>query len=406
MAFFKKNPNEVLYPTGEKTIITVIKNESAPGNIIWKVPYEDFNTGSKVIVGENEEALFIKNGEILESFTGGEYNLNTNNYPFLSRIRNNLSGGISVYNCKIVYIMKAHNLDTRWGTDSPVQVIDKEYQIATNVVSRGAYTIQINDGKKFYLKFVKSNQDSLSAVDVANALRAPVNQKVKTTLGKVINSMEGEIIGICAQQEEIAENMFSQLEPTFDEYGVRLVNFYVEAVEVADDESRRKLEAARAERISMVIKTQGEKARLDTLGITWAQSESASILHDAAQNESNVPLGAGMGMGMGLGMGAGMGTAFSSMAANTIVPLGNGQQAGEPLIKPPQPGQQSVNRFAVKNDEASADTITCECGNVVPASSKFCPECGKRMSLFCSECGKPLTLGTKFCPECGKKVEQ
>ncbi len=403
MGLFKKNPNESQYPTGEKTFLTIIKNESAPGNIIWKVPFEDFNVGSKVIVGENEEALFIKNGEIVESFTGGEYTLSdTGNYPFLSRIRNNLSGGISAYNCKIYYLMKAHNLDTRWGTDSPIQVVDKVYQIATKVVSRGAYTIQIDDGKKFFLKFVQSNTTSLSATDVATAMRAPINQSIKATIAQVINAMPGEIIGICSQQEEIAQTATSKLEGTFEEYGVRLVNFYIESIEVADDASRKALEEARAKRITTVIEAQGEKARLDTLGITWAQSESASIMHDAAKNEGIA--GAGMGLGMGVGMGVGMGGAFGQMATNTLTPLtGSNQQPGDPQITPPQPQQGGGDRFSEKTPQKEG--IKCKCGEIVPAGSKFCPNCGERLTLTCPDCNSPIAPGSKFCNECGRRLQ-
>ncbi|WP_400206916.1 SPFH domain-containing protein [Methanomethylophilus alvi] len=425
MALFKKNPNETLYPTGEKTFITVIKNESAPGNIVWKVPYEDFNTHSKLIVGENEEALFIKNGEILESFTGGEYTLDTNNYPFLSRIRNALSGGISVYNCKVVYIMKAHNLDNRWGTDGAgIQVVDKVYGIATSLMARGAYTVAIEDGKQFYLKFVKSNTDSLSTQDFVRQMRAPINQKIKSLIGKVVREMPGEIIGICEQQDEIAENMTADLEASFDEYGVRLVNFYVEAIEVADSKTREQLEQARANRITTVIEAQGEKARLDTLGITWAQAESASIMHDAAKNEGNATMSAGMGLGMGVGMGAGMGTAFGNMATNTLVPLNQqGQQPGTPQITPPQPNPQQTypgaapgaapgqdGRFAVKEQPAPTGTpageefIQCSCGFSVKKGSKFCPECGKPLIAVCPQCGNQIQPGAKFCPECGGKL--
>ena len=64
MSLLRKNPNEALYPTGKKTILTIIKNEAARNVILWRVPYEDFNEGSKVIVAENEEALFYKNGVV------------------------------------------------------------------------------------------------------------------------------------------------------------------------------------------------------------------------------------------------------------------------------------------------------------------------------------------------------
>ena len=52
-------------------------------------------------------------------------------------------------------------------------------------------------------------------------------------------------------------------------------------------------------------------------------------------------------------------------------------------------------------------TITCsKCGAVIPASSKFCPECGEKVALkkFCPECGAKLNGDEKFCPECGHKL--
>ena len=41
------------------------------------------------------------------------------------------------------------------------------------------------------------------------------------------------------------------------------------------------------------------------------------------------------------------------------------------------------------------------CGTENPESSKFCRECGARLSLACASCGTSITPGTKFCPECG-----
>ena len=64
MALFKKNPNEVNYPEGKKTFLSVIKSEGSPESLIWKVPYEDFNVNSRLIVSENEDALFWKNGVV------------------------------------------------------------------------------------------------------------------------------------------------------------------------------------------------------------------------------------------------------------------------------------------------------------------------------------------------------
>ena len=95
MGLFSKNPNEVNYPHGKKHFTDVIKKSSPIETLIWLNPEEDFNTNSTLIVAESEEALFFKNGVIEEVFQCGRYKLSTNNYPFLSRITNALSGGIS-----------------------------------------------------------------------------------------------------------------------------------------------------------------------------------------------------------------------------------------------------------------------------------------------------------------------
>lgn len=57
----------------------------------------------------------------------------------------------------------------------------------------------------------------------------------------------------------------------------------------------------------------------------------------------------------------------------------------------------------------SAGQITCpKCGASVPAGSKFCLNCGERMSLnssFCPECGASVPAGAKFCSECGYRIK-
>lgn len=372
-----KNPD---YPNGKKPFFSIIKCEAEPDFLFWKVPYEDFNEGSKVIVDENQELLFYKNGVILESLSAGQYTLDTDNFPFLTPLRSVFTGGVSAYNCKVFYVNKAHSLDMNWGTDAPIQVVDRKYDIATKVKSRGAYTIQVNDAKKFYLKYAGSNVDNISPDDVKKDFRAPFNQTVKSVLGRVIQSIDDEIIGICARQDEVAEMVKPELKGVMDEYGLRLVNFYIEAIEVADDASRKALEEARVARASTIIGAQGEKARLDTLGITWQQDKNMEVMNNLAQNEGNILATAGAGLGMGIAAGG----AFGSMAANTMA----GAQ------QPPQPAQPAGN-------------VCPSCKTQIPAGAKFCPGCGTAVSAakFCTNCGNKLEAGAKFCPNCGQKAE-
>lgn len=44
------------------------------------------------------------------------------------------------------------------------------------------------------------------------------------------------------------------------------------------------------------------------------------------------------------------------------------------------------------------------CGAMVTAGSKFCNQCGARLSSNCPACGAEIPAGSAFCPECGQKL--
>jgi membrane protease subunit (stomatin/prohibitin family) len=60
---------------------------------------------------------------------------------------------------------------------------------------------------------------------------------------------------------------------------------------------------------------------------------------------------------------------------------------------------------------AAALVICPKCNARVPATSKFCPECGASLSAptgttKCPKCGHPVLETAKFCPECGQKLKE
>ncbi len=59
---------------------------------------------------------------------------------------------------------------------------------------------------------------------------------------------------------------------------------------------------------------------------------------------------------------------------------------------------------------AAALVICPKCNARIPATSKFCPECGTEIAApptgttECPKCGHPVLKTAKFCPECGQKL--
>lgn len=85
---------------------------------------------------------------------------------------------------------------------------------------------------------------------------------------------------------------------------------------------------------------------------------------------------------------------------------GGGAALGTGMVLIPQimtpTGTQAAN--------AAALVICPKCSSKVPATSKFCPECGNSLTppsteaIKCPKCGKSIPAHSKFCPECGNPL--
>lgn len=336
MALFKKNPNEAAYHEGKKHFTDVIKNTGSGDMLIWKQPEEDFNTNSTLIVMPGEKAIFVNGGTIEQVFENGTYKLSTQNYPFISRLRNILTGGISTFNCVVYFVKSAHSIEIRWGTDSPIQVRDKMLGIATKLRCRGSYKVSIENPAKFLEKLVGSNVNYQFEEDLSDYFINEFQSKIKSIIARAVNESNTELLGIDARLDEFSDMIQPYMQETLDEYGLRCVKFIVAAIDLDEDELRRRYDEigmnAFEERRMAQAKAAGQRDTMDILGDKWAQQQSVDIMKDLANN----PNAGGIGvMGAGLGMGMAGGAMFGNMANQMFAPMANPQSA--PAAAPAAP---------------------------------------------------------------------
>ena len=390
MGLFSKNPNEVAYVGGKKNWADVIKN-SGPGELlVWRQPEEDFNTNSTLIVYPSEEAIFYKGGTVEQVFNEGTYKLSTENYPFISRFRNALTGGISTFNCVVYFVRKAHSMEILWGTDSPIQVLDPIYHTAISLQARGSYKVQIKDGATFINKMIGNNIPYSTQDELNLYFRNEYLQYIKTTIAQVITQSNEDIYLIQTKVIELAQTLQSLLGKIFEGYGLDLVRFSISAIDLpeTDPAIRQKLEAAKATR-----------AEANIFGNDYGRFVAREILSDVANNPGAGGVAAA-GAGLGLGMGA------ASMVSSMSQQLFSPQQQGNVFTSPQAPVQPS-GRFVQKSNNAATVNNCPSCQAEVPQNSKFCSECGATMARqksFCPQCGTELAGGAKFCAECGAKI--
>lgn len=340
MSLFGKNPNEAVYVGGKKHWADVIKN-SGPGELlIWRQPEEDFNTNSTLIVMPGEEAVFIKGGVIEQAFDNGTYKLSTENYPFISRLRNAFTGGVSTFNAVVYFVRKAQSMEILWGTASPIQVRDKLLGIATKLRARGAYKIQIDNPQKFLTKLLGNNipfegQQELLDNYFANEFQG----KIKASITRTLNETQTELLGIEARIEEFAEAVEPFLEEVFEDYGLKIIKFSIAALDIDDDELRRRYDEIGMDAIAKLRNAQADKGVMNVLGNDWGRQQAANILGTLASNPGS---GGTAAAGAGIGMGMAAGNVFAGMAQQMFAPM-------QPQTPVPPVAPQPSGRFTQKS---------------------------------------------------------
>lgn len=428
-------------------IMNVIKNESFGDMLCVKIPCEDFNSGSQLIVAEYEEALFVKDGVVEQVFGPGKYTLTTQNYPFLTKLMSRiLTGGVSAYNCKVYFINKSHHLNLKWGTSDALRCLDPVWGIEVHVQARGAYTVSVKDGKKFFIKMVGANVNAAES-DIVRNFRISFLQNITDEMVAYLTSSSDEILVTCNKKKALAESLTEPLNEILDEYGLELNNFYIENIEVPEhDDSMGRIREMRIQRQEKRFEREqsmadqrmqfgmrqeeaeaeryisGQKAHADYERMKirdqdgnngWARQEASEIMKTMAEKGGN---SAGAGIGMELGMGLGVGRAMGNMAGDFFSNMNQqvmGNQSGKLIC----PKCSSVNPEGMKfcgncGTPLTPPAVKCSsCGQEIPAGMKFCGFCGTPVpqvpaeQLKCSQCGANIAPGMKFCGVCGAKAE-
>ena len=279
-------------------IVEVVKYNGSPDVFAWKYPSEELGTWTQLIVNESQEAILFKGGKALDVFQSGRHTLETANIPILNKIINLPFGGRSPFTAEVWYINKVNSLDIKWGTASPIQLQDPKYSVFIPVRAFGQFGIRIENSKQFLVKLV----GTLSVFDKTNILkyfRGLYLTKVKDAISSYLVHKQISIMEINAYIEELSTYLQEKMQPVLEEYGIKLVNFYVNDISVPEDDTAvKKLKDALA-----------KKAEMNIIGYNYQQERSFDTLEGAAKNPgtSGDLMGAGLGLGMGVTMGGAVG---------------------------------------------------------------------------------------------------
>ncbi|MDR1607201.1 MAG: SPFH domain-containing protein [Deltaproteobacteria bacterium] len=349
-------------------IIDVVKYSGPASVLAWKFPNSELSSWSQLIVNESQEAVFFKGGQVLDVLGPGTHTLDSNNIPILTTFLKLPFGGQSPFSAEVWFVNKAHSLDIKWGTPTPIQIQDPKFGIIIPVRSFGQFGVMVENSKKFLVKLVGTtpvfDQESLTKF-----FRGLYLTRVKDTIASYLIKRKISVLEISACLTELSDHTRELIKPTLDDYGLNLLNFYVNDINFPEnDPTVLKLKDALAKR-----------AEMDILGFDYRQERTFNALEGAAKNPGQGNL---MGAGLGLGVGLETGRALGAQMA--------GQLSGQVTQPGPTPAQ----------------SVNCpKCGVKATINQKFCQNCGGPIAppkdIVCDKCGAKMTSDAKFCPQCG-----
>ena len=212
----------------------------------------------------------------------------------------------------------------------------------------GQFWFKVGDASLFVNEVI-GGQNAYTTDGVNNFLRGFLNEKIIDELSHY------DLVTVFTRLDETSVIVKNSLIDYFKRVGIELTDLRFEGIDTTP-EYRERL---------FWLKT-GQTAPGDVLRMETLKSAAASL---------------GQGGGSGA-LGAGM-----VLIPQIMTPTGATQAA-----------------------PTAALVICPKCGEKVPATSKFCPNCGTTLTppsqgaMACPNCGKSIPANSKFCPECGTKI--
>jgi membrane protease subunit (stomatin/prohibitin family) len=204
------------------------------------------------------------------------------------------------------------------------------------------------ENPQLFVMEVVGGQSAYSSADVDNYLRGYINERIIDELSHY------DLLTVFTKLDETSVSTKNAILDAFKRIGLDLTDLRFEGIDTTPE----------------------YRDRLFWLKQTRAAEE---VLRMETVKEAAKELGKSSGAGLGTGM---------VLIPQIMTPTG-------PAAAP-----------------AAALVICPNCGAKVPATSKFCAECGTTLStpsvgtVKCPKCGHPVMTNAKFCPECGNKLKE
>lgn len=328
---YKKERN-VMGLFGNQFANVVEWQEYSDDVIFWKWSNDEIKKGSKLIIRQGQDAIFMYNGKVEGIFKDeGSFDMESQIIPFLSTLKGFKFGFNSGIRAEVLFI-NTKEFTIKWGTKNAINIPAAGLPGGMPIRAFGTFNCKVDD----YLTLIEKIA-GVKKQYVVDDIKERVVAMLDQLLMKWIAKEGKDMFNLQANSFDISNGIKTDLDMEMVKIGITITGFNIESFSYPD-----------------TVRKMQEKAA------------SESMMGDVNKH-----------MQMQMAEGMANGNAGGNMA-NTVA----GMQMGMMM------GQQAVNMMTGN----TAQQPNMQQGNAGTAAPKFCPNCGTPTNgaNFCSNCGQKL----------------
>lgn len=306
--------------------------------IFWKWTNKEIKKGSRLIIRQGQDAIFMYNGKVEGIFEDeGSFDIESQIIPFLSTLKGFKFGFNSGIRAEVLFI-NTKEFTIRWGTKSPIAIPTPNLPAGMPIRCFGTFNCKVSD-YLLLIEKVAGVKKQYSVDDIKERVVSKLNQY----LMKWITKEGKDMMNLQMNADTISNGIRMDLDMEMSKIGISITGFSIEDFSYPESVSKMQEKVAG----QSVVGNMNQYTQMAMLDAMTAPGNNNSMGNMATNM-------AGMQMGMMMGQ----------QMANTM----GGMMGGQPQ-----------NNMNVQNT-----------GN--GTAQKFCPNCGTPTNgaKFCSNCGTKL----------------
>lgn len=346
--------------TSSLSIIECPNSEDSTFVLRYPLLNNSLHTGTKLLVKQNQVAVFVENGIVLDVLSEGVHVLNGETLPKVAAQKHWSKNFKGSFVCEIYFISLSLFDNLKWGTVNSIILRDNDFG-SVSIKCFGNFAFKISDASKF-MKELFGKISEFNNEDVSLYLRT----LIVTGITDMLLETRMSALDFVTNYDKFEMEDFSLIRNKFALHGLFLQKLNIETITIPEE----------IEKLINIKINERIQEHKSTNGLPVNHPINAGTIHTAEMKKM-----------------------FNFTHDFTISCVSCGATIAKNFKFCPQCGAE--------NKEIAKECPKCH--NVVAFKANYCPDCGTKLFdknnvVLCKHCGRIVSETDLYCPDCGKAL--